>query len=399
VDLRDYLLALMEPVVPGELLVPWLRFTNAATELGLRLTFLANETEEIHVEVSPREQGRQYAAQSARLSFSYRHGGADRVDQELAFRVCQVIAEHVGAREDGVLERLAADALTAAELAEGSTRIREIHSTRLLELAGVPSERFYTLSPYLGCLIGCRFCYAQSRLDPQRELLRLPQVQWGSYVDVRVNAPELLEHELRTLPRHPIKFCPIVSDPYQAVERRFELTRRCLQVIGRADDSPPTMVMTRSTLMLRDLDVIREVEHAWVGASIPTLDDAVRAHFEPRAASIPERLDMLRQFKQAGVKRCVVVQPMLPGDPIALADALAEVVESVSLGVLRGELGAEQDFADPRYSFSRDEEWQRDTAMALRDALVERGVDVWLSELPPPIARWRPSSPSAGGGS
>lgn len=389
VDLRDYLLALMGPVAPGELLTDWLRFTNASTELGLRLAFLAHGTDEVHVEVSPREHGMKYAAQSPRLSFAYRHGGAEHVDQRLGLRVCQVVAEHVAAREDAVLERLGEDATTAAELAEGSTRIREIHSTRLLELAGVPGQRFYTLSPYLGCLIGCRFCYAQSRLDPQRSLLRLPQVQWGSYVDVRVNAPELLEQELRALTPYPIKFCPIVSDPYQAVERKFQLTRRCIEVIGRAEDPPPAMVMTRSTLILRDLDVIAAASNVWVGASIPTIDDEVRAHFEPRAASIAERLDMLGQFKQAGVRRCVVVQPMLPGDPIALADALAEVVDSVSIGVLHGELGAEQDFADPRYSHARSEDWQRETAMTLRDALEQRGVEVWMAELPPAITRWR----------
>lgn len=384
----------MQPLEPGQALAPWLRFSNASTELGLRLTFLTDNDDEVHVEVSPRVQGMKYAAQTARLSFAYRHGGAEQVDQRLGYRVCQAVAEHIGPREDAVLERLEADAKTAAEIAEGSTRIREIRSTRMLELGGVPGERFYTLSPYLGCLIGCRFCYAQTRLDPQRSLLGLPQVQWGSYVDVRVNAAELLEHELRTLPPLPIKFCPIVSDPYQAVERRFELTRRCLEAISRAPDPPPAMLMTRSTLVLRDLELIRSIPHALVGASIPTLDDGARAHFEPRAASIPERLDMLRRFKQAGVNRCVVVQPMLPGDPLALAEALAEVVESVSIGVLRGELGAAQDFADPRFSFARSEDWQRETAMTLRDALEQRGVSVWLTELPPEIARWRARSTS-----
>lgn len=388
-DLRDYLLALMQPLAIGDALTPWLRFTNASTELGLRLTFLAHDTDEIHVEVSPREQGMKFAARTAQLSFAYRHGGAEQIDQRLGLRVCQIVAEHVGAREAAVLERLAADARTAAQTSEGAARIREIQSTRILELGGVPDERLYTLSPYLGCLIGCRFCYAQSRLDPQRSLRRLPQVPWGSYVDVRVNAPELLEHELSTLPRHPIKFCPIVSDPYQAVERRFELTRRCLEVIARTDDPPPTMLMTRSTLVLRDLELIRTIPGFWVGASIPTLDDRVRAHFEPRAATIGERLEMLAQFQRAGVNRCVVVQPMLPGDPIALADALADVVESVSMDVLRGELGAAQDFADPRYSFARADDWQLDTAMRLRDALEQRGVEVWLGELPPQIRAWR----------
>src|SRR5690606_12848231 len=269
-----------------------------------------------------------------------------------------------------------------------ATRIREVTVTHLLELAGSPARRFYTLSPYVGCLIGCRFCYAQSRLDPLRGLLRLPQVPWGSYVDVRINAPEVLAAELRAGARLPIKFCPIVSDPYQAVEQKTGLTRRCLEVIAAADDPPPVMVMTRSDLILRDLDLLRAMPGAWVGASIPTLDDSVRAHFEPRAASIPARLAMLRAFKAAGVRRGVVVQPMLPGPLDALADALAELVDSVSLGVLRGQHGAERDFADPQYSHATDEAWQRERALALAAALEARGVGVWLGELPPELEAW-----------
>lgn len=382
----------MDPLQPGQLLAPWLRFRDASTELGLRLTFLAHDAHEVHVEVSPREQGMKYAAQSRKLAFAYRHGGAERVDQQLGRQVCLLVAAHVEPREDAVLDRLASEA--AAELGDGPTRIRQIHATRLLELAGTPDLRLYTLSPYLGCLIGCRFCYAQSRLDPQRSLLRLPPSPWGSYVDVRINAPELLAEELRTLHPFPIKFCPIVSDPYQAVEKRFLLTRRCLEAIAEAPSPPPTLVMTRSTLMLRDLDVLRRIPQAWVGASIPTLDDEARAHFEPRAASIPERLAMLGAFQDAGIHRVVVVQPMLPGDPIALADALAAVTRSVSLGVLRGALGAEEDFADPRYAFASDDRWQLDTALALREALEARGVSVWLGELPPELeAAARPPAP------
>jgi len=392
VDLRDYLLELMRPVAPGDELQAGLRFTGASTELGLRLSFLVEDRDEVHVEIAPLELGLARAAQSRSLSFAYRHGGAEEVDQQLGLRVCKVVAAHVGRGEEAILGRLAKDAEVAAAVAAGSTRIREVEGTRLLELAGVPGQRFYTLSPYLGCLIGCRFCYAQSRLDPMRTLLRLPQIPWGSYVDARVNAPALLERELRELPRHVIKFCPIVSDPYQAVERRFELTRRCLEVIAACEDPPPTMIMTRSTLILRDMDLFKRIPEAWVGASIPTLDDEVRAHFEPRAASIPERLDMLRRFKAAGVSRCAIVQPMLPGDPLALAEALAEVVDSVTIGVLRGEMGATDLFADPRFSHAREEDWQNREAFALRDALLARGVEVWLSELPPPISNWRPSS-------
>lgn len=382
-DLRDSLLALMDPVEPGSELEPGLLFTNASTELGLRLSFLVDGRYEVHVEVAPRELGFKYAALSERLSFAYRDGGAERVDQRLGFRVCRAVAAHVGAREAEILALL--DAESADGAAGGATRIREVRGTRLLELAGAPDQRFYTLSPYLGCLIGCRFCYAQSRLDPMRTLMRLPQVPWGSYVDVRINAPEVLRRELAELPRRVIKFCPIVSDPYQAVEKRYRVTRRCLEVIAEADDPPPTLVMTRSMLILRDVDVLQQIPRAMIGASIPTLDDGVREHFEPRAASIPERFEMLRQFKEAGVARGAVVQPLLPCDPIALADALSEVTNSVSIGALRGELGASADFADPRYAHARTEAWQREQAFALRDALIDRGVDVWFGDLPPQL--------------
>ena len=152
------------------------------------------------------------------------------------------------------------------------------------------------------------------------------------------------------------------------------------------------MIMTRSDLILRDLDLLRALPEAWAGASIPTLDDRVRAHFEPRAASIPARFAMLRALREAGIRRGVVVQPMLPGPLEPLADALAEHVDSVSLGVLRGEHGAVADFADPRYQHAGDEAWQKERAFALRDALIARGVTVWLSELPPEIEAWRPAA-------
>ncbi len=379
----------MLPTRPGEELEPGLRFSRSSTELGLRLTFLVKDEVEVHVEVNPIEDELKFAVRTKRLGLAYRTGGAEHVDQKLGLRVCEAVARAIQRREHEVLARLARDADASVQL-EGTTRIREIRVSRILELAGTPDARFYTLSPYVGCLIGCRFCYAQSRLNPIRSLLHQPKLRWGSYVDVRVNAAEVLAEALRALPRRPIKFCPIVSDPYQAVEQRAQVTRRCIEVLRDAEDPPPSMVMTRSSLILRDFDLITETPRIWVGASIPTIDDEVRKHFEPRAASIPERLEMLRRFKRAGVKRCVIVQPMLPGNITALADGLAEVVESVSIGVLRGEQGAEEDFAEAEYSHCRDEAWQRDAALELKEALEGRGVSVWLSELPPEVAAWRP---------
>src|SRR5262249_51135285 len=158
----------------------------------------------------------------------------------------------------------------------------------------------------------------------------------------------------------------------QAVERRFELTRACLKVLaGRA--RRPVFVLTRSRLVERDIDVLSSMPDARVGVSIPTIDDDVRRHFEPRGASIEERLAVLGAMRAAGIQTFAVVQPMLPGSARDLAEALAKVAGSVSIDVLHGVEGAGADFGDPRFSHATDEVWQREQAGALADELGRRG--------------------------
>lgn len=384
-DLRDHLLALLGDVAIGDDIEPGVHLVGASTELGLRLTFAVGDAE-VHVEVSPAEDAVRHAARTDRLLFGYRSGGAEYVEPAAGKSLCEAIARIAARTEDAVLEAMAADAARAAASEAGSTRVREVTVDRLLEPAGTPEQRLYTLSPYVGCLIGCRFCYAQERLAGARRLAGLPDVPWGSWVDVRVNAPEVLAAELGALGPHPIKFCPIVSDPYHAIDARYGLTRRCLEVIRDANEPPPTMILSRSALIRRDADVLAAIPRAWAAMSIPTIDDDVRAHFEPRGAPIGERLDVLRDLRGAGVRCCAVVQPMLPGSVDELADALAGVVESVSIDVLRGEYGAQGLFDVPGYRASRDPVWQDEHALALRDALITRNVAVWHGELPPELS-------------
>lgn len=376
-DLRRVLLDLVAPTRVGEPLAEGLVLRHASAELGLRLV-IVTEGREVAVEVDAIGEGRPHAARSRHFTFGYRLG--DRTaptDGALGQRVCARVAEIVARNEDAVVAAIAATSTRDA-------RVREVRGETLLEPAGQGDERFYTLSPYVGCLIGCTFCYAPSRLDPLRRLAGLAPVPWGSWVDVRVDAAEVLRRELATLPPWPIKLCPIVSDPYHAIEARLALTRRCLEVIAaRGAAAPSTILLTRATLVTRDAEVLAALPRAWVGMSIPTIDDAARAHFEPRGATIAERLATLATLRAAGVTTCAVIQPQLPGEVDALADALAAVVSSVSLDVLRGEEDAGPLFDDPRFVHARDAAWQADQRDAVRDALVARGVAVWDGELPP----------------
>ena len=387
-DLSARLLPLLGDARLGDEVLPGQRLVAASTELGIRWTF-ERSGQRIHIELSPARDGARYAARTPRLLIAYRLPPSQRHDAAQAsagLALCHQLAPIIAQHEDAVLDAVEADARAVREERVGKARIRELRGGPLLVLSGSAAQPFYTLSPYVGCLIGCRFCYAQSRVGVARALSGLPEAPWGSFVDARADAPEQLALELAELDqvdgaRLPIKFCPIVSDPYQAIEAKLRLSERCLEVLAAA---PPrrVLVLTRSALIARDAALLARLPDARAGVSLPTIDDAVRRHFEPRAASIDERLDTLRALRAAGVPTFAVVQPMLPGDVDALADAIAASCDAASLDVLRGEEGATADFDDARYTLSRDERWQRGRLETLRDALLARGVALFDDELP-----------------
>jgi DNA repair photolyase len=392
VDLGTHLLRLVAPLRPGDSLgsldprVGGWTLVGTSTELGLRLSFASADAPghpRLHVELAPADAPGPFAVATARLRLSYRSPAAAPVPSTEGLRVCEVVAARVRENEAPVLGALAA--ALAAEPASGP-RIREVAVERLLEPAGDPSTPFHTLSPYVGCLVGCRFCYAQSRLDPLRRLLQLPATPWGSYVDVRIDAPAVLQRELRARPPWPIKLCPIVADPYQAVEQRYRLTRACLDVLAQADPIPPVLVLTRMAALAEDLPRLRRIPRVFVGVSLPTVDDEVRRCFEPRAAAVAERLALLDQIRAAGIHAIAVVQPLLPGPHEALVDALARHANSVSIDVLRGEEAAGPLFDDPRFVEARTDAWQLDRAQRLAHDLRARGVAVWRGELPPELS-------------
>lgn len=383
VDLAAHLLDLVAPAELGDEVVPGARLLGVSTELGLRLR-LATEDGTVDIELTPAAEGVRHAARTSALLLGYRVEGG-RVSSERGALLCRELAAVVARNEEAVLASIAAQATARREKEHHGARVREVAIRTLLEEAGPAHGRFYTLSPYVGCLIGCGFCYAQSRLAQLRRIARLPSAPWGSYVDVRVDAPEILRRELAHATPRPVKFCPIVSDPYQAVERRHRLTRRCLGVLRDHGAEFPVLVLTRSALIADDLELIASLPAPHVGVSIPTLDDEVRKHFEPRAASIDDRLRILEAFGSRGVRTFAVVQPLLPGPIDALADALSRCVESVSIDVLRGVQGAGEAFAEPRYASSRDDAWQLASAETLAATLTARGVKVWNGELPPEL--------------
>ncbi len=382
-DLREHLSRLLAPAQPGDEIAAGLILRDVSTEGGLRAK-LGLDGGTVDVELAPVADATPHAARTKRFLLSYRTGEKSRpVEPDVGLRACDAVAALVASNEDRVVSSLESEARAVRESSEGGLRIRHVQVSRALDSSGTPADPYYLLNPYVGCLIGCRFCYAQAGVGLLRRLQGLAEVPWGSYVDVRVNLHQILARELDELDPLPVKFCPIVSDPYQAVERKERITRRCLEVMAQARRPFPPLVLTRSAAIVEDAPLLASIDGAWAGVSLPTIDDEVRRHFEPRGAPVQDRLRALQVLKEHGVRTFAIIQPMLPGSPEELADALASRVASVRLDVLYGVQGAEREFSDARWAHATEPEWQQQHLERLTTALAARGIATWPGELPP----------------
>ncbi len=241
--------------------------------------------------------------------------------------------------------------------------VREVRCATLLHRMDFGRGAEYTANMYKGCTHGCRYCYAPSLTHDDRA--------WGDYVDVKINAPYVLERELRGLKREEV-FLSSASDPYQPVEARYRVTRRCIEVLRRRGF--PLTVLTRSPLVLRDLRLLQEFgTAAKVGMSITTVPDR---RFEPGVPPLERRVDTLRKLSEAGVRTWVSLAPVVPGivlvDLERLFDDLGEAgVSSVSFGVLRF-----AGYEESRKMFEGTAGMTTSEALAGRDDLVHRLTDL-----------------------
>jgi DNA repair photolyase len=195
--------------------------------------------------------------------------------------------------------------------------IKEIYAKSILSVSKIYP---YVINPYTGCSHSCSYCYASfmKRFTGHKE-------PWGDFVDVKVNAADLLQQEIVKKKMDRV-WVSGVCDPYQPLEEKYRLTRQCLEILALHDW--PVSVQTRSPLVLRDIDVLQKGKHFQVGCSITTADDSIRRIFEPSAPPIAERVRALDELHRAGIKTYVMIAPLLPGAE-DLADLLADKIDSV----------------------------------------------------------------------
>jgi len=149
-----------------------------------------------------------------------------------------------------------------------------------------------------------------------------------------VNSPEILNRELKGL-RRGVVFLSSATDPYQPVEARYRITRRCLEVLLKHDF--PVVILTRSPLVLRDIDLLKKFAWVRVGFSISSVPERL---YEPGVSPLERRLESLRKLNGAGIETWVSMAPLIPSlmriDLPSLMKALrAAGVSAISPGILR----------------------------------------------------------------
>ncbi|MDZ7331024.1 MAG: radical SAM protein [candidate division KSB1 bacterium] len=221
-----------------------------------------------------------------------------------------------------------------------SITVREILAKSALTPSRIEGIDF-ALNPYRGCAHGCRYCYADfmRRFSGHHE-------PWGSFVDVKINIAKMLAIELHRASQKKICIPSLfalkndkgidlehkklvslstVTDPYQPVEQKYQLTRRCLEILLRHEI--PVTILTKSPLICRDIDLIKQFQQIEVGVTITTDREDIRRIFEPNAPSIAVRMETLKKLHNGGIKTYVFIGPILPMDPYRLAGQVKDFID------------------------------------------------------------------------
>lgn len=178
----------------------------------------------------------------------------------------------------------------------------------LTRASGFMDAYDYTLNPYSGCSFGCTYCYA-AFFSRHREKCD----NWGYWVSVKENAVSKMNRFNRTLEGKLI-YMSSVTDPYQPIERKLNITRDLLNVLAERH-RPKLVVQTRSPMVVRDCDLFHRIEEkggrVQVNMTVTTDDEDIRRTFEPFCPSNSVRLRAIAGVRAADIDACITMTPLL----------------------------------------------------------------------------------------
>ena len=182
-------------------------------------------------------------------------------------------------------------------------KINEIQCRSALNLSKIPGFK-YCLNPYIGCSHGCIYCYATF----MKRFRNHPE-EWGSFVDVKTNLPNVLRKEVKKKKIGEVGI-GTVQDAYQSIEAKYQITRQVIKIL--VENNFPFEILTKSSLVVRDIDLLKGYHKACAEVTLTTLDENIRKIFEPQAASIPARIKALEKLIQNGIETNVFFGPVIP---------------------------------------------------------------------------------------
>jgi len=207
--------------------------------------------------------------------------------------------------------------------------VKVVEAKTVLVRSKLPGAEF-VVNPYTGCAFGCQYCYASfiGRFVGE-------QVDnCGNYVYAKINAVSVFEAELARVRRDgraPSILLSSVTDPYQGVEKKYRLTRGILEALAREPYPGVVSILTKSPMVLRDVDLLRQLPRAEVGLTVTTTDDRLSRFLEVRAPLASRRLRTLAELHAAGIQTYAFLGPLLPHfryDPGALDAAFAGIAQT-----------------------------------------------------------------------
>ena len=172
--------------------------------------------------------------------------------------------------------------------------IKETQAKSILTKSKLP-DADYVINPYTGCRFGCVYCYASF----MSRYVGKETSDWGEFVYIKTNAPELLKKEITKLKNKGSGLSILLSsvtDPYQGVEAKYQITRKCLQVLVDYEFEGLVSILTKSGMVIRDIDLLKQLKNVEVGLTITSVDDNVSRFFEKYAPNVSQRI--LKHYHQ-----------------------------------------------------------------------------------------------------
>jgi DNA repair photolyase len=233
----------------------------------------------------------------------------------------------------------------------------------------------YTLDPYQGCQHACKYCYVFRNQFIEKGDESHANDFWGDFVDLKINAPQILEKEIKNTKRGGVLLSSL-TDPYQPLEHKYRLTRACLEILLK--NNFRVLVLTKSDLINRDLDLFLKFNKADVGLTITTDDDSVREIIEPHSASVEDRINTLRNFHSRKINTYAHIGPILPMSPSELVDQIGDNIDYAiidKMNYISPEL--EELYQRNGFDYALGDEYFKAKETELRRLLERKNVRIW----------------------